>query len=193
MSGSTSTTPAERHAALVRELRAHDYRYYVLDDPQVTDAGYDARMRELKALEAEHPELSTDDSPTRRVGGEARTDVVKVKRPQKMFSLDNAYSEEDVAEFLKRVRTGLPDREIPRFVVEPKLDGASIEVVYEGGKLVQASTRGDGETPLCSAFSPPSSLPGPSGRRVPVSPSVGAARSCSPRRPSAAPVQPSTP
>ncbi len=80
------------------------------------------------------------------MGGEARTDVVKVKRPQKMFSLDNAYSEEDVAEFLKRVRTGLPDRETPRFVVEPKLDGASIEVVYEGGKLVQASTRGDGET-----------------------------------------------
>jgi DNA ligase (NAD+) len=146
MSGPTSLSPTERHAALVRELRAHDYRYYVLDDPQVTDAEYDARMRELKALEAEQPELSTADSPTRRVGGEARTDVVKVKRPQKMFSLDNAYSEEDVAEFVKRVRTGLPDRETPRFVVEPKLDGASIEVVYEGGKLVQASTRGDGET-----------------------------------------------
>ena len=146
MSGTTTSSPAERHAALVRELRAHDYRYYVLDDPRVTDAEYDARMRELKGIEAEHPELSTPDSPTRRVGGEARTDVVKVKRPQKMFSLDNAYGEADVAEFLRRVRTGLPDRETPRFVVEPKLDGASIEVVYEGGKLVQASTRGDGET-----------------------------------------------
>ncbi len=141
-----SLTPAEQHAALVKELRAHDYRYYVLDDPQVTDAEYDLRLRELKALEAAHPELSTPDSPTRRVGGEARTDVTKVKRPQRMFSLDNAYSEADVGEFLKRVRTGLPDRETPRFVVEPKLDGASIEVVYEGGRLVQASTRGDGET-----------------------------------------------
>jgi len=138
--------PKARHAALVTEIRAHDYRYYVLDDPSVTDAQFDALMRELRAIEAEHPELATKASPSKRVGGEARPNAVKVKRKIRMFSLDNAYSEADVAEFLRRVGEGLPDAEVPSFSVEPKLDGASIEVVYEGGHLHLASTRGDGET-----------------------------------------------
>ncbi len=139
-----ATRVRSRHDELVRELQAHDYRYYVLDDPVVSDAEYDALMRELRALEAEHPDLVTPDSPTQRVAGEARPNVVKVRREHRMFSLDNAYSPADMLEFHRRVDEGLPTGEMAVFAVEPKLDGASVEVVYEGGKLVQASTRGDG-------------------------------------------------
>jgi DNA ligase (NAD+) len=139
-------TPAERHAKLVREIDAHTYRYYVLDDPSVTDADFDRLMRALRHLEAAHPELATRNSPTQRVGGEARTSVAQVKHEVRMMSLDNAYSAEELAEFQRRIRDGLPDGEVPRFCVEPKLDGASIEVIYEGGHLKQASTRGDGAT-----------------------------------------------
>ena len=139
-------TPAERHAKLVREIDAHNYRYYVLDDPIVGDAEFDALLRELRELEDKHPKLRTADSPTQRVGGEARTAVVQVKHAVRMMSLDNSYSVEDLAEFHRRVVEGLPEGETPRFCIEPKLDGASVEVVYESGRLVQASTRGDGET-----------------------------------------------
>jgi DNA ligase (NAD+) len=139
-------SPAERHAKLVREIDAHNYRYYVLDDPSVSDAAFDGLLRELRALEKEHPELVTPNSPTQRVGGEARTKVAQVRHEVRMMSLDNAYSADELAEFHRRIRDGLPDGEVPRFCVEPKLDGASIEVIYEHGHLVQASTRGDGET-----------------------------------------------
>ncbi|HEY8041233.1 MAG TPA: NAD-dependent DNA ligase LigA [Polyangiaceae bacterium] len=139
-------TPAERHAELVREIDAHNYRYYVLDDPTLSDADFDRLLSSLKALEARHPELVTRHSPTQRVGGEARTSVAQVKHAVRMMSLDNGYSQEELAEFHRRVTDGLPDAETPRFCVEPKLDGASIEVIYEGGRLAQASTRGDGET-----------------------------------------------
>lgn len=138
--------PAERHAQLVREIDAHNYRYYVLDDPSISDAAFDGLMRELRAIEEEHPRLRTADSPSQRVGGEARTAVVQVRHVVRMMSLDNAYSAEELAEFHRRVVDGLPDGATPRFCIEPKLDGASVEVVYEGGRLVQASTRGDGET-----------------------------------------------
>jgi DNA ligase (NAD+) len=84
-------TPAQRHASLVREIEASNYRYYVLDDPTVTDAEFDSLLRELRAIEQAHPELATHDSPTQRVGGEARTSVVQVKRPVRMLSLDNTY------------------------------------------------------------------------------------------------------
>ncbi len=137
---------ARRHAELVREIDAHNYRYYVLDDPIVSDADFDRLLRETRALEEAHPELTTPDSPTMRVGGEARTSVVQVKHAARMLSLDNAYTEEELLEFRRRVADGLPAAEVPRFCVEPKLDGASVEVIYEGGRLIQASTRGDGET-----------------------------------------------
>jgi DNA ligase (NAD+) len=142
------TDPARaraRHDELVRELRAHDYRYYVLDDPSITDAEYDALLRELLALEQAHPELVTPDSPSQRVGGAARTQVNKVRRPVRMYSLDNAYSAGEMAEFHRRIVTSLRDGDVPSFTVEPKLDGASIEVTYEHGRLALASTRGDGE------------------------------------------------
>jgi DNA ligase (NAD+) len=138
------TKRASEHARLVRELEAHEYRYYVLDDPVVTDAEFDVLMQKLRALEAEHPELVTADSPTQRVGGEARPFITKVRREHRMFSLDNAYSPEDMLEFHRRVAGGLRDGDVPMFAVEPKLDGASIEVIYDGGRLVQATTRGDG-------------------------------------------------
>ena len=85
-------SPAELHAKLVREIDAHNYRYYVLDDPSLGDADFDRLLRDLRALEAAHPELVTPHSPTQRVGGEARTRVVQVKHETRMMSLDNAYS-----------------------------------------------------------------------------------------------------
>ncbi len=136
----------ERHAQLVREIEAHNYRYYVLDDPVATDTDFDGLMRELGEVEAAHPELQTPYSPARRVGGEARTSVAHVQHVVYMLSLDNTYSSADLADFHRRVIDGLPDQETPRFCVEPKLDGASVEVVYDGGRLTQASTRGDGKT-----------------------------------------------
>jgi DNA ligase (NAD+) len=139
-------TPRERHARLVSEIESHNYRYYVLDDPIVTDAEFDRLLRDLRELEARHPELSTPDSPTQRVGGQPRTTVAQARHGTRMLSLDNAYSKEDIGEFFRRVREGLPTGEEARYCVEPKLDGASVEVVYEKGRLARALTRGDGET-----------------------------------------------
>jgi DNA ligase (NAD+) len=134
-----------RHEALCRELEAHNHRYYVLDMPSVSDAEYDRLFRELQAIEREHPELGSKASPTQRVGAQPREGFTKVKRPVRMFSLDNAYSEAELREFDRRVREGLGSEQVV-YAAEPKLDGASVEVVYEGGVLTLASTRGDGET-----------------------------------------------
>ncbi|MBI2391596.1 MAG: NAD-dependent DNA ligase LigA [Deltaproteobacteria bacterium] len=138
-----------RHDALVRDVQAHAYRYYVLDDPTVSDAEYDALYRELVALEQAHPELVHPGSPTQRVGDQPRGDLVKYERPARMFSLDNAYSADDLRAFDERVRRGLREGERFAYVAEPKLDGASIEIVYEvaGSRatLTMVSTRGDGK------------------------------------------------
>jgi DNA ligase (NAD+) len=142
----TQRTPAERHDRIAAEIEAHNYRYYVLDDPAVSDAAFDELLRKLRKLEAEHPELVTPDSPTMRVGGAPRSSVTHVKHVPRMLSLDNTYSLEELSEFFRRVGEGLKAGDSPHFCVEPKLDGASVEVVYEGGRLVQASTRGDGES-----------------------------------------------
>jgi DNA ligase (NAD+) len=136
----------ERHAALVAEIRAHDYRYYVLDDPQIGDAEYDALYRELVELERQHPSLETPDSPTQRVAGTPRSDLRNVRHVVPMMSLDNTYTREELAEFARRVSAGLPSGAEPRFCVEPKLDGGSVEILYRGGRLVEAATRGDGTT-----------------------------------------------
>lgn len=139
-------SPEDRHAELVREIQAHNYRYYVLDDPVISDTEFDAMLKELEALEREHPKLVTPDSPTQRVGGEAREGVRKVEHVISMYSLDNVYTKDELEAFGKRVRDGLGNTgEDVRFCVEPKLDGASIEVVYEHGRLREASTRGDGK------------------------------------------------
>lgn len=135
---------ALRHAELTREIRAHDYRYYVLDDPLIGDREYDALYAELARLEAEHPELASADSPTRRVGGAPRTDLKTVEHVVPMMSLDNTYDQKELDEFVRRVHAGLPHGATPAFCVEPKLDGASVEILYRDGKFAGGSTRGDG-------------------------------------------------
>lgn len=136
----------KRHAELVREVNAHDYRYYVLDDPVVTDEAYDALYRELRDIEQTNPELRTHDSPTLRVGGELRSDLKTVRHVERMMSLDNTYSESELDEFMRRVQGGLRTGETVTYSVEPKLDGASIEVLYRDGRFTGGSTRGDGES-----------------------------------------------
>ena len=130
---------------LREEIRHHEYRYYVLDDPEITDAQFDALMNELKKLEREHPELITPDSPTQRVGGKPREGFVKVPHSVPMLSLDNAYSEEELRNWERRVHE-LSGRKSVEFVCELKLDGMSLALRYEGGKLVRGITRGDGTT-----------------------------------------------
>jgi DNA ligase (NAD+) len=136
----------ERHRKLVEEVRAHDHRYYVLDDPQISDREYDALYAELRELERRHPALLTADSPTQRVGGSPRGELRTVPHVTPMMSLDNTYGEADLREFVRRVHQGLPAATTPSFCVEPKLDGGSIEVLYRDGKLFQGSTRGDGQS-----------------------------------------------
>src|SRR5713226_9650989 len=131
--------------ALREEIRHHEYRYYVLDDPEISDAEFDRMMNELKKLEAAHPELVTPDSPTQRVGGKPREGFVKVVHSTPMLSLDNAYSEDELRNWERRVHE-LSGRKDIEYVCELKLDGMSLALRYEGGKLVRGITRGDGNT-----------------------------------------------
>lgn len=134
-------------ARLRAELDDANYRYYVLDDPSLTDADYDRRLRRLQALEAEHPELVTPDSPTQRVGAPPDAGFPEIEHAVPMLSLDNAFSEEELAAFVQRVAERLEcDPETLDFCCEPKLDGAAVSLVYEGGVLVSGATRGDGRT-----------------------------------------------
>jgi DNA ligase (NAD+) len=128
---------------LRKELRRHEYLYYVLDQPEISDAEYDSLMRRLQQLEAEHPEAVTPDSPTQRVGGAPREGFVKVPHSSAMLSLDNALDEGELREFLRRV-DALLGGEPAAFVCELKLDGLSLAVHYREGVLAQAVTRGDG-------------------------------------------------
>jgi DNA ligase (NAD+) len=141
------------HAARAAELRAqlahHGHRYYVLDDPEIGDDVYDALLDELRALEAEHPELVTPDSPTQRVGGEPVSHLEKVHHLQPMYSLANARSEAELQAWVDRMRghlarEGIEDPDFS-YVVEPKVDGLAISLVYEDGLLVRGATRGNGE------------------------------------------------
>jgi len=144
MSAGTTKSAAEKEARKLREqLAYHEHRYYVLDDPQVSDQEYDALMNRLKEIEQAHPKLVTPDSPTQRVGGKPREGFVKVPHSQPMLSLDNAYSPEELSAFDRRVRE-LSGRERVDYVAEMKLDGLSLAARYEGGRLIQAITRGDG-------------------------------------------------
>jgi DNA ligase (NAD+) len=135
--------PAIQIEQLREELRHHEHQYYVLDDPEITDAEYDALLRELQALETQHPELLTADSPTQRVGGKAREGFIKVRPSSPMLSLDNALNETELRDFNRRVRDLLGNAEY-RYVTELKLDGLSMAAYYRDGKFAQAITRGDG-------------------------------------------------
>jgi DNA ligase (NAD+) len=134
-----------RAEELRRDIEAHNYRYYVLDDPSISDAEYDELFRELAALEAAHPELVTPDSPTQRVGGAPLAEFPPVAHRSPMLSLNNAFTEEDVAGFDRRAREALRKEEI-EYAAEPKFDGLAISLRYEGGRFVQGATRGDGHT-----------------------------------------------
>ena len=132
-------------AELRRQLDEHSYRYHVLDDPIIPDAEYDRLYKELAALEKDHPELVTPDSPTQRVGESPLSEFAEVTHEIPMLSLDNAFSDEEMGAFDKRVRDRLELVEI-HYTAEVKLDGLAISLLYERGKLVRAATRGDGAT-----------------------------------------------
>src|SRR5215211_1532136 len=137
--------PTQRVAELSEQLQYHLYRYHVLDDPIISDAEYDALIRELRAIEADHPQLVTPDSPTQRVGAPASEKFAKVRHPVPMLSLGNAFDEGDLRAWRERVARVLGDNAPIAFVVEPKIDGLAIALTYENGRFVRGATRGDGE------------------------------------------------
>ena len=134
----------KRADELRRQIEHHNYRYYVLDDPEVTDAEFDALMEELVLLEERYPDLVDAASPTQRVGSEPRSDLTEVKHAVPMLSLSNAFSEEEIAEFDRRVRERLDVQGEIEYAAEPKLDGLAVSLIYERGRLVRGATRGDG-------------------------------------------------
>jgi DNA ligase (NAD+) len=131
--------------ALRDKIRHHEYLYYVLDNPEISDQDFDRLMQQLKDLEAEHPSLITPDSPTQRVGGKPREGFVKVRHSSPMLSLDNTYSEEELRNWERRVHE-LSGRKDVDYVCELKLDGMSLALIYENGTLARGVTRGDGTT-----------------------------------------------
>ncbi len=135
--------PAGEIQTLRNELRRHEHLYYVLDQPEISDAEYDALMRRLQELEAAHPDLASPDSPTQRVGGKPREGFVKVHHSTQMLSLDNALNEGELRDFDRRVRE-LLGGDTPRYVTELKMDGLSMAAQYRDGQFAQAVTRGDG-------------------------------------------------
>jgi DNA ligase (NAD+) len=146
----TRSNSAAKIDQLREELRHHEYQYHVLDAPEISDAEYDAKMRELRSLEAEHPELVTPDSPTQRVGGKPKEGFAKVDHSRPMLSLDNVNSEQELADWERRVRAAVGSANVS-FVCELKMDGVSLALQYEpgpgGAALLQtALTRGDGVT-----------------------------------------------
>lgn len=127
------------------EINNHNYRYYVLDDPEIPDSEYDLLLRELTSLEKKYPELITADSPTQRVGAAPLDSFAEIKHKVPMLSLANAFSDQEMLDFDRRVREGVNTDHI-EYAAEPKLDGLAISLLYQNGLLVQAATRGDGQT-----------------------------------------------
>ena len=140
---SASPAPSERHAELKRTLNFHNHRYYVLDNPIITDSEYDALMRDLRALEEQDAQLITPDSPSQRVGAEPLSAFTSVQHPRPMLSLSNAFSKEDMLAWRTRV-SGLLEQERYDMVCELKFDGLAVALTYENGLLVRGATRGDG-------------------------------------------------
>ena len=141
--------PAERASELRRVLDYHNHRYYVLDDPEISDEEYDALLNELRDIESAHPDLLRPDSPTQRVGAKPLEKFEHVSHLQPMYSLANARNEEELRAWDVRVRNlmekqGLETDDL-RYVTEPKIDGLAISLVYEDGVLTRGATRGDGE------------------------------------------------
>jgi len=137
-------TDRERAQRLRAAINYHNYRYHVLDDPEISDLEFDSLIRELRSLEAEHPELLTADSPTQRVGAAPQERFGKVKHPAPMLSLDNAFDGDELQAWRDRLGRLLPAASELAFVVEPKIDGLTVVLHYEGGSFVLGATRGDG-------------------------------------------------
>ena len=131
----------ERMDTLVDQLNEANYRYYVLDDPQMLDFEYDHLLRELEELEAAHPEYVRSDSPTKRVGGQALSKFEKVTHPVPLMSLQDVFSMDELDDFLVKIQQSHPG---VQFTVEPKVDGLSVALEYENGVFVRGATRGDG-------------------------------------------------
>ncbi len=142
----TSSKVEQRVRQLRAEIEHHNYRYFVLDDPEIPDSEFDRLVRELKALEEAHPELVTPDSPTQRVGSFALSQFGEVRHQVPMLSLDNAFERGEVEAFDSRIRDRLDDDGPIDYACEPKLDGLAVSILYRDGVLVQAATRGDGTT-----------------------------------------------
>ncbi|MFC4308093.1 NAD-dependent DNA ligase LigA [Steroidobacter flavus] len=140
----TKPSPAARAVDLRRQLEHHNYRYHVLDDPEVSDAEYDRLLNELKQIETDNPDLITPDSPTQRVGATPVSELQEAVHTTPMLSLDNAFTDDDLINFDRRVRERLETDKVIEYVAEPKLDGLAMSFRYENGKLVRAATRGDG-------------------------------------------------
>ncbi|MCB0351332.1 MAG: NAD-dependent DNA ligase LigA, partial [Bdellovibrionales bacterium] len=141
---SNKKSASQRITELRKQIKEHDRLYYSLDKPSITDFEYDQLFAELNALESQHPELITEDSPTQRVGGEALDSFEKIAHRIPMLSLQNAYSSEEIIAFDERIRKALKLSENLEYYCEPKFDGLAIELIYEKGRLVRALTRGDG-------------------------------------------------
>jgi len=139
-----SSTIKIKIEALREQIRGHDYKYYVLAQPAISDEEYDKLLKELESLEKKHPELITPDSPTQRVGSDLTKEFKPVEHKIPMLSLSNTYSEEELYDFDRRVKDGLADGEKVEYLVELKIDGASVSINYVNGVLKTASTRGDG-------------------------------------------------
>jgi len=145
MAGITREQAKRKIAQLRQEIWHHDYCYYVLNQPKISDSEYDLLMKQLEGLEKQFPDLGTPDSPTQRVSGQPLKGFRSVRHQTSMLSLSNAYSTEEIKAWVQRVHKNVPSREID-YVVEPKIDGVGIALTYENGKLVLGATRGDGET-----------------------------------------------
>ena len=146
MTAAPTQDPRRRVEQLRQQIADHNYRYYVLDDPSVPDAEWDRLMRELAELEQQFPELQHPDSPTQRVGGEVLEGFATVRHEVPMLSLGNAFTEEELADFDRRVRERLGEDGVISYAAEPKLDGVALSLLYRDGRLQRAATRGDGTT-----------------------------------------------
>ncbi|WKX72751.1 NAD-dependent DNA ligase LigA [Streptomyces sp. XD-27] len=144
-----STVPAEareKHAQLAEQIEEHRFRYYVKDAPVISDAEFDTLLRTLEALEDEHPELRTPDSPTQKVAGSYETEFTEVAHRERMLSLDNAFEDEELAAWAERIAKELGTGASYHFLCELKVDGLAVNLTYEDGRLTRAATRGDGRT-----------------------------------------------
>lgn len=137
---------ADEVSRLRNEINHHNYLYHSLDSPEITDGEFDRIFHELKKLESEHPELVTEESPTQRIGSVPLSAFTQVEHEMLMLSLDNAFGQEDMRDFDRRVQSRLETSDLVCYACEPKIDGVAVSLLYENGKLVRGATRGDGAT-----------------------------------------------